>query len=116
MPRKKQMRNVAKARDHRKNLSLPEVLLWVELRQQSDAKFRRQHSIGKYFLDFYCAKAKMCVEVDGVAHDMGDRPARDAERDAWLRGEGIETVRVAATEVLADPKAVAESLASYCTR
>ena len=97
-------------------MSLPEVLLWRELRQQNEAKFRRQHSIEPYFLDFYCAKAKVCVEVDGIAHDMGDRPQRDDERDERLRSEGIETVRILATDVLADPQAVAESLVRYCRR
>ena len=97
-------------------MSLPEVLLWRELRQQNEVKFRRQLSIEPYFLDFYCPKAKVCIEVDGIAHDMGDRPARDAERDSRLRDEGIETVRILATEVLADPHAIAESLVRYCKR
>lgn len=116
MPRKKHARNVAKARVLRQNLSLPEVLLWREFRQQKDVGFRRQHSIDPYFLDFYCAKAKVCIEIDGIGHDMGDRPERDERRDAWLRGLGIEIVRVAAVEVLADPSAVAENLVRYCKR
>lgn len=116
MPRKKQPRNVARAREQRQAMSLPEVLLWRELRQQKDVKFRRQHSIVPYFLDFYCAKAKVCVEIDGIAHDMGDRPKRDAMRDTKLREEGIEVVRIPATDVLADPHAVAESLVRYCRR
>ena len=116
MPRKRQPRNVAKAREQRKAMSLPEVLLWREFQQQADVKFRRQHSIAPYFLDFYCAKAKICIEVDGIAHDMGDRPVRDGERDALLRAKGIETVRVLATDVLNDPQAVAESLVRYCKR
>lgn len=97
-------------------MSLPEVLLWGQLRQQSDVKFRRQHPLGPYILDFYCAKAKLCVEIDGIAHDMGQRPERDTKRDAWLREQGIEVVRVRASEVLADPNAVAESLVRYCRR
>ena len=116
MPRAKQPRNVVKARALRQNLSLPEVLLWCELRAQQEASFRKQHSIGPYFLDFYCAKAKVCVEIDGIAHDMGDRPRRDERRDAWLRNQGIEVVRIGATEVLANPHSVAESLVRYCKR
>lgn len=116
MPRKKQPQNVARAREQRQAMSLPEVLLWRQFQQQKEVKFRRQHSIDPYFLDFYCAKAKVCVEVDGIAHDMGERPARDVQRDEQLRIEGIETVRVLATDVLADPGAVAESLVRYCKR
>ena len=97
-------------------MSLPEVLLWEQLRQQSEVKFRRQHPLGPYILDFYCAKAKLCVEIDGIAHDMGRRPERDTMRDAWLREQGIEVVRMRASEVLADPNAVAESLVRYCRR
>lgn len=116
LPRKKQPRNVARARQQRKAMSLPEVLLWRELRQQKDVKFRRQHSIDPYFLDFYCAKAKVCVEIDGIAHDMGDRPERDVARDQRLQSEGIEVVRIPAREVLADPNTVADSLVRHCRR
>ncbi len=116
MPRTKQPRNIARAREQRKNLSLPEALLWRELRQQKDAKFRRQHSLEPYFLDFYCAKAKVCIEVDGISHDMGDRPQRDVARDARLRAEGIEVMRILAADVLADPGSVAESIVRYCKR
>ncbi len=116
MPRKKQPKDVTRARKLPKELSFPEVLLWVELRAQKDMRFRRQHSLKGYFLDFYCAKAKVCIEVDGLAHDMGDRPERDAVRDAGLAAEGIEVVRIPASEVLVDPGAVAEMLVRYCRR
>jgi very-short-patch-repair endonuclease len=116
MPRKKQPRDITKARALRQAMSLPEVLLWRELRQQQEVKFRRQHPVGPYVLDFYCGKAKLCVEVDGISHDMGDRPWRDGQRNQWLRDAGIEVVRVLASDALADAKAVAESLAGYCKR
>jgi very-short-patch-repair endonuclease len=116
LPRMKQPRNVAQARALRQNLPLPEALLWRELRQQSEVKFRRQHPIGPYILDFYCAKAKVGVEIDEVAHDMGDRPERDATRDLRLGDHGIEVMRIAASEVLGSPQAVAESLVAYCRR
>ena len=116
MPRKKQPKDVARARELRTKLSLPEVLLWTELRKQREVKFRRQHSPKCYVLDFYCAKAKVCIEVDGIAHDMGNRPEQDEVRDEILWEEGIEVVRVPATDVLADAGAVAESLVLFCKR
>ena len=70
----------------------------------------------KYVLDFYCAKAKVCIEIDGIAHDMGDRPHRDEHRDAWLAGEGIEVLRISATEVLRSPEEIAEGIVRYCQR
>ena len=96
-------------------MSLPEVLLWQLLRREPEGiKFRRQHPIGDYHLDFYVATLKLAIEIDGIAHDMGDRPERDAMRDDFLRNEGIEVVRVPATEVLRSPEEVAETLVRYC--
>lgn len=81
MPRARQPRDVARARQLRTQMSLPEVLLWQELRKQSDVKFRRQHPLGLYVLDFYCAAVKLCIEIDGIAHDMGGSAESDASRD-----------------------------------
>ncbi len=114
MPRPTRPRNIAKARKLRSEASLPERLLWRELRQQPDFKFRRQHSIEPYVLDFYCASLKLCIEIDGIAHDMGDKPQRDVERDAKLLESGIETLRFTASEVLADPGGVADSIVRFC--
>ncbi len=102
---------VARARKLRKTMSLPEVLLWNLLRgQPRGVKFRRQHPSSELGIDFYCSDARLVIEVDGIAHDMGDRPERDANRDAFLRSKGIDTVRIPATEVLKDAGAVAEGI------
>ena len=115
MPRQKQERNVARGRKLRREMTLPEVLLWQILRKDPDGvKFRRQHSIGDYCLDFYCAKTKVCIEIDGVAHEMGDRPERDIVRDDWLRSEGIEVIRIPASQVLRSVAETAEALVKYC--
>jgi len=96
-----------KARKLRRELTLPEVLLWQELRKEPGGwYFRRQHRAGPYFLDFYCARARLCVEVDGESHGRGDQPARDAVRDAWLVERGVCVLRVPAVEVLRDLDAV----------
>jgi len=96
-------------------MSLPEVLLWQLLRREPEGvKFRRQHPIGDYCLDFYVAKLKLAIEIDGLAHDMGDRPERDLQRDAFLRNEGIEVARIPAADVLRSPEDVAEMLVRYC--
>ncbi|HEX2765007.1 MAG TPA: DUF559 domain-containing protein [Allosphingosinicella sp.] len=90
-----------RARELRRSMSLPEVLLWQELRrQQTGFRWRKQHPAGPYDLDFYCHAAKLCVEVDGEGHDRGDRPHRDLRRDRWLEAQGIITLRVPAVEVL----------------
>ena len=82
-------------------MSLPEIVLWQQLRKRPDGlKFRRQHPAGPYVLDFYCEAAQLCVEVDGAAHEFGDAPQTDQDRDAWLAKAGIRTIRIAAFDVL----------------
>jgi len=99
-----------RARKLRSDLSLPEKLLWVRLRRREPdlPTFRRQHPVGRYILDFYCSEARLCIEVDGAMHYVGDRPERDARRDAWLREQGIEVVRIPASSVLEDPENVTD--------
>jgi very-short-patch-repair endonuclease len=90
---------VKRARQLRKHMSLPEVMRWKALRGREDGKpvFRRQHPIGPYILDFFCAKARLCIEIDGSSHGFGDRPQADARRDAYLRSLGIVVVRCVAS-------------------
>jgi very-short-patch-repair endonuclease len=87
-------------------MTLPEVRLWVRLRQPAEGapRFRRQHPLGPYVLDFYCPAAKLCVEVDGWGHNMGEQPARDEA------ARGIATLRVPAADVLVDPDGVADAI------
>ena len=116
MPRVKQSRNVMMARRLRADMSLPEVLLWRELRQHSELKFRRQHPLGPYALDFYCVSTRIGVEIDGQSHHMGDRPERDAARDEWLRAQGIEVIRIPAAEVMRTPAETAQAVILHCRR
>ena len=94
----------ALARSLRRALTLPEGLLWKALkaRRQDGLHFRRQHPLGPYVLDFYCAQARLCIEVDGYSHGAADRPERDIARDHWLREQGVETLRLRAGLVLED--------------
>src|SRR5690606_11526624 len=101
--------NVARARKLRREMSLPEVLLWRELRGRLP-KFRRQFPVAGYTADFACTDARLIVEVDGFAHDTGDRPIRDEKRTRVLEAKGWRVIRIAARLVLADPAAVAEAM------
>ena len=103
---------IAIARRLRKQLTKPEAWLWVRLRYRSDNAlfFRKQHPIGLYILDFYCPKAKLCVEVDGMEHTFDKNRARDAIRDEWLTEQGIYTHRIVARDLLADPDATAQGV------
>ena len=82
-------------------LSPPEVKLWSRLRARTPGlPAFRQHPIGPYVLDFYCAKARLAIEIDGVSHDAGGRPERDMLRDAWLEERGVKVMRIAAGDVM----------------
>jgi very-short-patch-repair endonuclease len=96
----------------RRTLSLPETQLWSRLRRRMPGKpvFRRQHPIGPYVLDFYCAKANLAVEIDGISHDMGNRPQHDERRDTWLRKHGMTVMRIPAAELLHDIDEAADAI------
>ena len=103
------------ARKLRREMSLPEVLLWQQLRQRPmGVKFRKQHPIGNLVVDFFCASKKLVIEIDGIAHNMGENAERDVRRDAWLRSQGLEVTRIPATDVLRDPASIAEVLVRQC--
>ena len=93
--------SVSRARVQRRALTPPEARLWVCLRRRALAglKFRRQHPIGPYVLDFYCAEAKLGVEVDGASHSYPDRMEHDRRRTVWLEKQGLAVFRIAAEEV-----------------
>ncbi len=94
-------------------MNLPEVLLWQRLNgSPQGVAFRKQHPIGPYRADFYCAAARLVIEVDGVSHDMGDRPERDVTRTAVLEAQGYRVVRIPAADVLRDADAAADAIVS----
>ena len=91
----------------RKDMTPPERRLWRVLREGPDGlRFRKQHPCGPYTLDFFCPMRGLVVEVDGEAHNRGDRPARDERRDAWLREQGFTVLRIPAIKLLRDLDAV----------
>jgi very-short-patch-repair endonuclease len=95
-------KTIGTARHLRRTLSMPEAQLWSRLRKRLPGKpvFRRQHPIGPYVLDFYCAKANLTVEIDGISHDLGDRPRRDDRCNAWLEEHGVKLMRIPAAELM----------------
>jgi very-short-patch-repair endonuclease len=105
-------RTVAQARELRRRLSPPEAGLWSRLRARTPdlRSFRRQHPKGPYVLDFYCAKARLAVEIDGIAHDMGDRPQRDLRRTEWLEAQRITLIRIPASDLARNFDEAADAL------
>ena len=63
---------------------------------------------------FLLPPAKLAIEVEGIVHEMGNRPERDEARFEWLESRGVGVLRIPATDVLKDADAVAESIVSAC--
>ena len=106
---------VKRARALRKTMSLPEVLLWRELRKHPGGfRFRRQLPMHPYTLDFACLSARLVIEVDGEAHNRRDQPERDVVRDRFLVVQGFHTLRIPARDVLKDIEACVRYIVNTC--
>jgi very-short-patch-repair endonuclease len=95
-------------RELRKTPTPFESLLWERLRgsQLDGRKFRRQHSIGAYILDFYCPTELLCLEIDGHIHENPEAILHDKERDQTLAQLQICTLRISNDEIETDIEAV----------
>lgn len=82
-------------RELRKKSTPQEIKMWSRLkgRQFRNLKFRRQHLIGCYIIDFICIDKKLIIELDGWQHKMEDRREYDKERTLFLEGLGFRVVR-----------------------
>ena len=90
------------------------MALWQRLRRRQlrGRRFRRQHGVGPYVLDFYCAAERLAVELDGAVHDAPERRAYDAERTEHLGRVGIRVVRFPNEAVRLDVEAVLDAIAA----
>ncbi len=89
------------ARKLRGNMTEAEQRLWEFLKSKpSGFKFRRQHPLGIYILDFYCHKLRISIEVDGGYHFTAEQKAKDAERTAYVTNLGITEYRFTNEEIL----------------
>ncbi len=91
----------ARIRELRKNATDPEKLMWSLLRNRAvhDAKFRRQHPVASYVLDFYCNEAKLAIELDGSQHNEDEQIKYDEERTKILEEQGIKVIRFWNSEI-----------------
>jgi very-short-patch-repair endonuclease len=106
---------IARARQLRKEMSLPEVLLWVQLQKRPGGhRFRKQMPQPPYTLDFVCLKARLAIEVDGEAHNRGDQPQKDIVRDRIMAERGFRTLRISAYEVLKNMEGCLMAIVAAC--
>ena len=94
----------------RKNMTKEECRLWYEYLHTYPYRFRRQVTVGNYILDFYCAAAKLAVELDGSQHYEEAGQQYDAARTAYLNSIGIEVLRFSNLDVLKNLSGVCQSI------
>ena len=89
------MADIERASQLRKDETWEEKLVWswVRGRRFSSYKFRRRHTLGIYYLDFFGEEAELNVELDGSQHGFPDQRKHDAEREKFLKSRGIKTLR-----------------------
>jgi len=96
---KKELKNLRQ--NLRNNMPPAEILLWDKLKakQLGGYKFRRQHSIDQYVLDFFCPKAQLAIEVDGDSHYQEKKIEYDRERQQHIESLGIKILRFTNNEI-----------------
>lgn len=82
------------AKQLRREMTKEERHLWYDFLRTYPVRFSRQKVLGKYIVDFYCAKAKLVIELDGSQHYEADKSKKDAERTAFLDRYGLYVIRI----------------------
>ena len=99
------------AHENRRNPTKEESILWAFLQhRQLGVRFRRQHIIGLFIVDFCCLSVKLVIEVDGGYHQLPGQQFSDEERAAWLQSQGFTVIRFTNDQILSDPDAVARAI------
>ncbi len=100
----------------RNNMTEPEKRLWQILRnQQMGVKFRRQHGIGHYIVDFYCPERKLVIEVDGDSHYTDDAQHYDTVRADFMLALGVTTMRFTNHDVMTNLNHIYQQIAQQLT-
>lgn len=105
---------IDRRRELRKEQTPTEEKLWSYLRNKGlKVKFKRQHSIGGYIADFYCAEKKLVIEIDGSIHSKQEAKEYDEARDKYLKELGFTTLRFWNREVGNDILGVLNKIKNY---
>ena len=108
MQRKHNKEIVPIAKTLRRNMTKEERKLWYDFLKMYPVRFSRQKVLGKYIADFYSAKAKLVIELDGSGHYTEEQEKYDLERSAFLEAYGLKIVRIPNTEIHNNFPAVCE--------
>jgi very-short-patch-repair endonuclease len=95
----------------RNNMTKAEIILWSKLKgKQLGYKFRRQHGIGKYVVDFYCPELKLVIEADGDTHGFNSQIIKDKERQNYLESLGFKVCRYTNNDIIKNIDGVLDDL------
>ena len=112
MQRKHNKKITPLAKILRKNMTKEERHLWYDFLRTYPVRFSRQKVLGKYIADFYCAAAKLVIELDGSTHYSEEGENADNERTAFLEEYGLTVVRIANPEIHKNFQGVCEYIDS----
>jgi very-short-patch-repair endonuclease len=106
---------LARRRELRSALTPAEAILWGALHRSSldGRKFRRQHGIGPYIVDFYCPAEMLIVELEGAAHEGELAARRDEMREAFLANRGLTVLRIENRHVVENLEGVLEFISQH---
>ena len=115
LPWKNYLHNIPAARNLRRPMTPTEEVLWERLRDRrlGDLKFRRQHAIGRFVVDFYCHERRLIVELDGSIHLEPSQRQRDRERQFELEEKGLSFLRFTNEEVTISLDSVVAQIANF---
>jgi very-short-patch-repair endonuclease len=107
---------LARAKELRRPMTPHEAKLWQRLRgkQLYAIKFRRQHPIYRFILDFFCYEQRLVIEIDGDGHAEPDQRLYDQARTEWLEQRGLRVVRFTSRDIDADIEGVLREIARQC--
>jgi len=105
------------ARELRKTMTTTEKIIWPELRNRSLAgiKFRRQHPVSRYIVDFFCLEKELVIEIDGGIHQVEEVKEKDDNRTAELERLGLTVLRFTNEEVINDIEGVMKRIEEFLT-
>ena len=98
------------AKNLRKNMTLEEKKLWYDFLKNYPVRFQRQKTIDNYIVDFYCHKAKLVVELDGIQHLVEEQEKKDKKRTAILQLYNLKVIRFSNTDVNYEFDSVCEEI------
>lgn len=104
------------AREMRHPQTPAEATLWQHLRNRNlEFKFRRQHPVERFIIDFYCAEVKLCIEIDGDSHLEQEQQEYDLSRTEFLESVGYSVIRFTNNDVRYNINAVTQEILDICS-